>query len=284
MLRRSAVPTLLLLFFLLNLAYSQTPSISPTVVIRSVVFDNASELPDAPMRQVEGLLVGRSFKKSEIQTMSSMRVQDAFQQNGYYKAQIEGQEINSAGFDPEHEFVALTFHVQPGPQYRLRTLSIVNAKAFAPEQLRKLMPLQQGEIFNTATIRRGLENLRRFYGCEGYPDATVVPQERIDNLSRSISLTLDIDEGRRFLFRVVEVWGLNHRAASNLLNKLAGLGLAVGSVYSACTMDLVKQELRSGSRTVKVRTTLDKGMAQVSIDFTKDSDVPSRGKSERVNW
>jgi outer membrane protein assembly factor BamA len=60
--------------------------------------------------------------------------------------------------------IALFVNVEEGPQYRLSGITFSNNRAISNiEGLRRLFPIEDGEVFRREKIARGLENLRHAY-------------------------------------------------------------------------------------------------------------------------
>ena len=88
--------------------------------------------------------------------------------------------------------------------------------AFPPEELRRLVPLSDGDLFRTKQIREGLDALGRLYHSHGYINFVAMPLTEVDDSNGTISLTLELDEGRQFRLRKTEVYGLEPQAANAL--------------------------------------------------------------------
>ena len=88
--------------------------------------------------------------------------------------------------------------------------------AFPPEELRRLVPLSDGDLFSTKQIREGLDALARLYHSHGYINFVAMPLTEVDDSNGTISLTLGLDEGRQFRLRKAEVQGLEPHAANAL--------------------------------------------------------------------
>lgn len=80
---------------------------------------------------------------------------------------------------------------------------------FPPEELRKRVPLIDGGLFSTSQIREGLDALKKLYGSHGYINFVATPITEVDDRSGMISLILELDEGKPFRIRSVEVQGLD---------------------------------------------------------------------------
>jgi outer membrane protein insertion porin family len=103
----------------------------------------------------------------------------------------------------------LLIPVEEGRRYRLNKINVVGMKLFrSPEPLiRQVFAMQEGEIFSTTKLRKGMENLRKLYGEFGYID--FVPEPNFDPLpgSDKIDLTLSVDEGKQFFVRRIDFSG-----------------------------------------------------------------------------
>jgi outer membrane protein assembly factor BamA len=81
--------------------------------------------------------------------------------------------------------------------------------AFSSEELRKRVPLTDGELFRTGQIRKGIDALKRLYLVHGYINFVATPLTEVDDRTGMISLILELDEGRQFRVGKVEVLGLD---------------------------------------------------------------------------
>ena len=88
--------------------------------------------------------------------------------------------------------------------------------AFPPEELRKRVPLSEGELFSTRQIREGLDALKQLYGSYGYLNFVASPLTEVDDSSGMISLIMELDEGRQFRVRRIEVQGLDPQTEGRL--------------------------------------------------------------------
>jgi hypothetical protein len=148
-------------------------------IIRSI---RASKLMRAPMSDD----LPRSF--AEI-------TRDAFQQRGYFKAQVNHFDLRVVEDNPQREVVDLVAEVTPGALYRLRDISFHGGAVTPLDQLRHQFTIGDGDIFDISKMRTGLEHLRRLYGDHGYINFSAVPDTEIDEASHTIAVLIDIDEG-----------------------------------------------------------------------------------------
>jgi outer membrane protein assembly factor BamA len=176
------------------------------------------------------------------------RARDAWQHYGYFNVKVEHGGSQTLEEDSESRTVAITVNVDAGKQYRLDEIHFVTISAdtprrlplvpavpqgqlqFTAEQLRALLPVQQGDIFDTHKIQQGLEELRKAYGARGFINFTIVPSTQIDEESGRITLLVELDEGKQFRLGRVEVTGLDSEKLRKLLQDS---GVVPGNVFDA---------------------------------------------------
>jgi len=136
------------------------------------------------------------------------RVRQVYTERGYFTAIVDDPEVNVIWNKAKPEVIDVTISVEEGHQYRLKDISFTHQKAFTEAELRKLMPMEAGDIFDVSKIHQGLENLRELYGSYGYVNSTPVPDTKIDENANLISLVIDIDEGGLFHWGKLTVTGV----------------------------------------------------------------------------
>jgi outer membrane protein insertion porin family len=149
------------------------------------------------------------------------RIRDWYQQRGYFTARslehkVTMRDVGGGKFRFPLFYMNkpgiradLVIPVEEGRRYHLNKINVVGMKLFrSPEPLiRQVFAMQEGETFSTNKLRKGMENLRKLYGEFGYID--FVPEPSFDPLPGSdrIDLTLNVDEGKQFFVRRIEVSG-----------------------------------------------------------------------------
>jgi hypothetical protein len=104
-----------------------------------------------------------------------------------------------------------------------------------------LIPLRSGEIFDRGKIGQGLENLRKAYGDRGYINLTYVPETQFDDPSGTITLHIDVDEGKQFRFGGGFVSGLPPAQIDSVIEAMAGWK---GRLYTTPLMSEMIAKLR----------------------------------------
>jgi len=166
-------------------------------------------------------LFARTFDASKLEE-DAQRVQDAYQQRGYYKAVVQDPSTHlhdqPGGILPvipvppfrkgEGKSMDIAMSVEEGDKYKLKAINFRNNRAISNTQfLRSLFPMKEGDTFDTHQVHKGLDNLRKAYEELGYIKYTGVPETIINDEKKELTLNIDIDEGKPFFVRRIEFQG-----------------------------------------------------------------------------
>lgn len=111
--------------------------------------------------------------------------------------------------------LVLMVPVDEGVLYRLGEIKIEGAEAVAPEEIREMLSLRQGDIANGEEIGKWLfEDLKRLYGQRGLIEYTgdLEPEFKVATNGANegvVDFKVTIDEGRQFRLREIRFQGSN---------------------------------------------------------------------------
>jgi outer membrane protein insertion porin family len=98
--------------------------------------------------------------------------------------------------------------VEEGDRYRLGGITFTGNKAVTnTKALRGTFAIKDGDWFNATMIGKGLENLKKAYGQLGYINFGAIPKPIYDDQKKTVSLDIDIDEGKPFYVSRIEFQG-----------------------------------------------------------------------------
>ena len=261
----------------------------PPIIIHDIKFDGDITLPNSDLDQFASHL---KQEKWHANPESTLEIEEEawghWQDRGYFESQVSADpqvfSVDSAG---EHVF--LTFHVNEGPKCWLKEIKfrkgdISESSAFAivkthrkntarqaataayltfpPEQLRKLIPLHDGDVFEIHGIREGLDAMKKLYSSYGYIEFVATPITELDEQHR-VLLTMELDEGKQFRIGKVET-----RGADPALDNAVKSALPSGEVFDN---DHWTAALRSVSdfspERAEMRTDESAGTVDLIFDF-----------------
>lgn len=192
-------------------------------------------------------LFARTYDATKLEE-DTERVRNEYQNRGYFKMNTVGEpktQIHDTGHTGAHvpllqgkagKAVDITMQIEEGDRYTLGGITFKNNKAVANSKaLRSIFPIKDGEIFSKEKVAKGLENLRKAYGEQGYINFTSIPETRFDDEKKLIFLDIDVDEGKQFYVRRIEFQG-NTTTRDKVIRR--EIALEEGNIYNSRLWEL----------------------------------------------
>ena len=161
-------------------------------------------------------LFARTFDASKLEE-DTERVRQAYRDKGYYNTAIEEPKtqirdqcgLNWFTFRPRRgKRIDILMPIEEGDRYRLGAITFTGNKAVKNERaLRATFAVKDGDWFNATAIGKGLDNLKKAYGQLGYINFGAIPKPIFDEKKKTVSLQIDIDEGKQFYVSRIEFQG-----------------------------------------------------------------------------
>jgi outer membrane protein insertion porin family len=161
-------------------------------------------------------IFARTYDASKLEE-DTERVRRALQDRGYFRAGVNDPitHIRNEGglsfltFRPRQgKRIDIRIPIEEGQRYRLAGVNFTgNTHVPNTKALRAQFPTKDGEWFNATAVGKGLDNLRKAYGSLGYINFTAVPTPKVDDAKHTVTLDIDIDEGKPFTVARIEFQG-----------------------------------------------------------------------------
>ena len=166
-------------------------------------------------------LFSKTFDASKF-AEDQERIRQAYTDKGYWYAKVVNGQVTLRDTpggkrtlpfflkDKPGKRADLKVTIEEGALQHLAKIDYVGVKLFrTPDVLSKqLFQMQPGDVFSTAKLRKGIENMKKLYADFGYLD--FVPEPAIDpgpKGTNTIQLTLNVDEGKQFFVRRIDFVG-----------------------------------------------------------------------------
>jgi outer membrane protein insertion porin family len=202
----------------------------PTVKVGKIQFDGNYNLSSRTLRgAMKNLkpigiphsiilenLFARTFDASKLDE-DTERVRQAYRDRGYFKAQTSEPTTHvrdAGGLNPftlrpsKGKRIDILMPVEEGARYKLGGINFTgNAHVPNVKALRAQFAEKDGEWFNATLFSKGLDQLRKSYGSLGYINMVAQPVPAFDEAKKTITLNIDIDEGKPFYVSRIEFTG-----------------------------------------------------------------------------
>ena len=202
----------------------------PTVKVGKIEFQGNNSLNDrtlrASMKNLKPIgiphsiilenLFAKTFDASKLDE-DTERVRQAYRDKGYFKA-LPGEPVTKVRDEGGLNFFTLRpstgkridilLPLEEGERYRLGGITFTGNKAISNTRaLRAQFAQKDGEYFNATMFGKGLEQLRKAYGEQGFINFVGTPTPRVDETKKLVYLDIDIDEGKPFYVSRIEFTG-----------------------------------------------------------------------------
>ena len=262
----------------------------PTVKVGKIAFDGNYNLGDRTLRNamvnlkpigvphsiVLENLFARTFDASKLDE-DTERVRQAYRDRGYFLAETSEPQTHvrdSGGLNPftlrpsTGKRIDILMPVEEGERYRLGGITFTGNKMFTNTRaLRAQFAQKDGDWFNATLITKGLKDLQKAYGSQGYINMVADPKPRRDEAKKVVYLDIDIDEGKQFFVSRIEFTG-NTITRDKVIRR--ELLLEEGQQYSSQRWDLSILRLNQLSYFEPLKSEQDTETRQNADDGTVD--------------
>jgi outer membrane protein insertion porin family len=137
-------------------------------------------------------ITGTGVYQRETLRNDLRRLEAFYQTRGFLRVEISEPDVR---VDPQAKGIFITITVKEQDQYRVGRLQVEGDDLFSAAELKSLMRLQEGEIFDRSQLANDVLRLSDRYTERGYAFADVVPLTDIDQEKRLVNINVQIDRG-----------------------------------------------------------------------------------------
>jgi outer membrane protein insertion porin family len=170
-------------------------------------------------------VMAKTFDRPKLDEDLEVGVRGLYQDHGYFKVNVEAKDLKTVDLHrggvpgglpvigaQKGKATNITVSIEEGPQYRMGKLTVRSADqdqglVLRGDYLQKVFPLKEGDIFDADKIRKSLDNYRKLYGEFGYIDFTAEPMFDVDDVKKTINLTLVMDQQKQYFVRRIDFSG-----------------------------------------------------------------------------
>ncbi|MEE2991080.1 MAG: POTRA domain-containing protein [Planctomycetota bacterium] len=148
------------------------------------------------------------------------RITAYYRSLGFFQTRV-GRQLD---FDESGQWLTITYVIDEGPRYRVRSLQIQGQQVFDTTALKQQLELTAGDYFNLGKMNRGVTKIKDLYGMYGYIYARVIPDPRFTEEPGELDLFFNIKEGEQFRVGKINVHvdgEVTHTRQDVILNRLA---------------------------------------------------------------
>jgi outer membrane protein insertion porin family len=159
---------------------------------------------------------------------------------GYYDFRVLSAVSELA---PDESSFGITMTVDEGDRYNFGTVNIVTENdRLNPEFLKLLLPIHEGDLYESDKIETAVDALTFAAGSAGYAFVEIEPEYRANPETDTVDVTFNIKEGQRVYVDRINVIG-NTRTLDNVIRR--EMMLSEGDAFNRTLLERSRNNLRA---------------------------------------
>lgn len=138
-----------------------------------------------------------------------------YMNQGYLEFSIDSTQVS---ISPDKRDVYITVNITEGEKYNISKTKLAGDMLLPEEDLRKLINIQDGEVFNRQKVTDASKNINDKLGEEGYAFANVNAVPEINKQEHTVAFTFFVDPGKKVYVRRINVQG-NTRTRDSVVRR-----------------------------------------------------------------
>lgn len=178
----------------------------PLPTVAQVTFEGNQAVSIEKLREAIVGAVGASYTEDSFrQTLNSV-IRPMYENRGYLKTRFpELRTVAAEDVKGLHVFVV----VQEGEKYEIGKTTIEGPTPIPAEQLIKTAEWKAGDLAEMTKVTEGVERIRRAVRREGYMEARVLADRKLDDEKKLAHISVRVDPGPQFTMGKLKLAGLD---------------------------------------------------------------------------
>lgn len=190
----------------LDIEEGQPASVQPIRFIGNQAFDTDTLRDEFEMgpRAWWAFLSDRDKYSRERLSADLDRLRAFYQDRGYANFGIDSTQVT---ISPDRQRIHITVNLDEGERFNVGDVELAGDLIFEESELRELLTVESGEVYNQRRIRSSVDALRDKLGERGYAFARINPLPEIRESDREVDLTFFVDPADRVYVRRIRISG-----------------------------------------------------------------------------
>ncbi|MCG3174860.1 MAG: Outer membrane protein assembly factor BamA [Myxococcota bacterium] len=170
--------------------------------------------------------------REDVFQKDQMIIRAYYNEQGYIYARTGRPRVS---LTPDRKYLNITIPVEEGEQYFLGEVSFAGELIGTEKEHQDRMTLKPGDVFARSRLQDDINNkVGLIYRNEGYAYVNLIPSFNIDEKTRRVSISYDIQRGKKVYYERIEVIG-NTRTRDRVIRRQ--LRIVEGELSNASRME-----------------------------------------------
>jgi outer membrane protein insertion porin family len=149
-------------------------------------------------------ILGTGYYKKDEMKADIERIRDLYYNNGYLKITV-GEPVLSV--TPDKKGMKISLQVSEGDQFKVSSVEISGNKVYKENELRKLIKISPGTIFDKSVLTKDITALNDKYANSGYALVSIYPDLVPDEEKKTVRIVYKITEGDKYSIGQISISG-----------------------------------------------------------------------------
>lgn len=225
---------------------------SDQALIGKVSVTGDAGMPDEAVQDAARLHPGDPVTPARV-TRALQRLRKKFQKQKRLESQVSLVERH---YNPDKNTVDYVFHIERGPQVEVS----VEGMRMRSGLIKKFVPIYEENAVDDDLLNEGNRNLKDYLETEGFFDAKVTHEQKIDPATKRLSVVYQVDRGERHKFTTLKVTGNKYFDEETVRERMQMAPSSLLLYYGRFNQTMAKEDVESikslyvtnGFRAVKV--------------------------------
>ena len=200
--------------------------------------------------------------KKDILKLDMFRLEAYYQDHGYLRARVQEPNIN---IDQKNKEINISISIEEGSRYRVGKITSKPDDTVSADDILKVLQMKSGDVYSLSKVRAGILNISDLYSERGYAYADVNPITKINENSRTVDVSIEVDRGRKVYVGEINVIG-NTRTLDNVIRR--EFRLREGELFDSVKLKRSKQRINNLQFFEDVKIDTRRGKEPDLIDIT----------------
>ncbi len=251
--------------------------------VAQVTFEGNHVLDEKALREaVAPSAIGMPYTEDDFRRVLRLAVRPLYEARGRVRVAFPAIRIEPVkDVRGVHVFVT----VDEGDVYNLGKVAIDGQPPVPVQSLMKTGDFKPGEAVNVARVNEGLERIRKAVAQAGYIDAKVASERKINDGTRTVDFTVQVDAGPQYTMGKLDVVGLDLEGEA-AIRKAWGLKFAkpFNPGYPDQFLKNVRDDFDNLSQTKSATKINGDHSVDVTLTFTGATPQRRPGRGGRSGW
>ncbi len=178
-----------------------------------------------------------TFKEGEFEK-DIEKISFFYQKEGYLDVKV----VPEFSYDKDKNTIQILIKIEEGQHYVTGEIKFKGNTLYPESELWQQLEMLPGLTYSQFYVAQDIEKIRQFYASEGYIEARVVPDVRLNRDNHKVDITYEIQEGELYFVEKVQIRG-NTKTRDKVIRR--ELRIRPGERFDGKKIDKSKQRLES---------------------------------------